>query len=64
VERDATHAHRIAGYSDPGVIGSAAGLAIQPRLGILPERRTRNSADYRDHLDAVVRVDAAVRAAA
>ena len=56
--KDATHAHRIAGYSDPGVIGSAAGLALQPRLGILSKRRIGNSPDYRDHLVAVVRAAA------
>src|SRR5580704_12174944 len=54
VGKDATYAHRIAAYSDPGVIGSAAGLALQPRLGLLPQRWIGNSADYRDRLDAVV----------
>ena len=58
VEKDATHAYRIADYSDPGAIGSAAGLAIQPRLGILPKRRIGNSPDYRGHLVAVVRAAA------
>jgi hypothetical protein len=58
VEKDATHAHRIADYSDPGVIGSAAGLAIQPRLGLLSKRRIGNSPDYRDHIDAVVKAAA------
>jgi hypothetical protein len=33
-------------------------LALQPRLGLLSKRRIGNSADYRDHLVAVVRAAA------
>jgi hypothetical protein len=55
MEKDPTHAHHIAGYSDPGVIGSVANLALQPRLRLLSKRWTGNSPASRDHLDAVVR---------
>jgi hypothetical protein len=36
VEKDATHAHRIADYSDPGAIGSAAAWPYSHAWGYYP----------------------------
>lgn len=56
VEKDSAHANDIAGYPALGVVRSAADLALQPCLGVLPKRRFGNSPDHRDHLDAAVKL--------
>src|SRR4029077_17259089 len=56
-KKEFAHAHDPAGYSHLGAIGSATDLALQPGVGLLPQRRIGNSADHRDHLDVDVRLD-------
>jgi hypothetical protein len=58
-KKEFAHAHDPAGYSHFGAIGSATNLALQPGVGLLPQRRTGNSADHRDRLDVDVRLDMA-----
>src|SRR5580704_13900876 len=53
-KKDSADAHHTSCYFDPGAIGSLANLAIQPCVGLLPDRWTGDSPDHRDHPDAAL----------
>ena len=50
----APHAHHLAHYLALGATWSSADLAVQPRLGLLPNRRAGTPPDYRDYPHVVV----------
>ena len=52
--RKVFNAHYIAHHSYLGALGCLAYVALQPWLGLLPERRTGHSPDYRHHLDVAM----------
>ena len=56
VEKDSNHAHYTdtARYSNLGAVRSAADLALQPCVGLLPEWRVGNSPDHRNYLNVAL----------
>ena len=54
VEKDSNHAHHTARYSNPGAVRSAADVALQPSVGLLPEWRVGNSPDHRNYFNVAL----------